>query len=76
MCDDDVRRYWVCRQEQGLMTAFNCRGENDAMKNCLQVCGRDQPAFDAFRARRLDEMEVELEARATAAAAAAIKPPR
>ena len=60
VCDDDVARYWGCRQEQGMMTVFNCRAENDGMKSCLQKCGRDQTAFDAFRSKRLDEIEAQL----------------
>lgn len=24
----DVRRYWICRQEHGLLTPFKCRSEN------------------------------------------------
>lgn len=79
-CDDDVRRYWVCRQEQGMMTPFNCRADNEEMKVCLQTCGRDQIAFDAFREKRLDELESLLvakqlrDAAATAAAAATVPP--
>ncbi len=45
------------------------------MKNCLQTCGKDSAAYDAFRVKRLSEMEgaalVRETARNTAAAAAA-----
>ena len=43
-----------------MMTPFNCRDDNEGMKMCLQKCGRDQEAFDAFRERRLTELEAAL----------------
>lgn len=57
-----------------MMTPFNCRADNEEMKVCLQTCGRDQAAFDAFRERRLDELEGLLLAKQVrdAAAAAAV----
>ena len=61
-----------------MMTPFNCRADNEGMKLCLQTCGRDQIAFDAFREKRLDELEsllVAKQVRDAAAAAAAIVPP-
>ena len=62
-----------------MMTPFKCRGDNEEMKVCLQTCGRDQAAFDAFRERRLDELESLLLAKqvrdAAAAAAAASAAP-
>ena len=30
-CDDRVRSFWLCRQEAGLLTPFNCREENNQM---------------------------------------------
>ncbi len=62
-----------------MLTPLNCRADNEAMKGCLQTCGRDQEQFDAFRARRLDELEAALLAKAAldaSAAAAAPKPPK
>ena len=70
-CDDDVRRYWVCREEEGLMAPIRCGEQNKAMNACLAACGRDEERFGAFRARRLDEIEDEILARQAAAAAAA-----
>ncbi len=57
MCDEDVKRYWICKEEQQLMAPFNCKAESDAMKAALRDCGRDEEAFAVYRARRVDEME-------------------
>ena len=57
MCDEDVKRYWICKEEQQLMAPLNCKKESDAMKEALKECGRDEEAFAVYRARRVDEIE-------------------
>lgn len=57
VCDEDVKRYWICKEEQQLLTPINCRKESDAMKEALRECGRDEEAFAVYRARRVDEIE-------------------
>ena len=63
-CDTDVKRFWVCREENGLLSPFRCTAENEAMKLALQTCGRDEVGFAAFRAKRVDEIERDILARA------------
>lgn len=63
-CDTDVKRFWVCREENGLLSPFRCTAENEAMKLALQTCGRDEVGFAAFRAKRVDEIEKDILARA------------
>ena len=78
VCDEEVKRYWICKEEQQMMAPFKCKPESDALKEALRDCGRDEVAFSVFRARRIDEMEAaivrrrkELEGAKAAAAAAA-----
>jgi hypothetical protein len=70
-CDDTVRAYWVCRQEQGMLTPFKCRAANRAMNDCLGAYVRDEPKFEAFKAVKVAEIEAEQQAHAAAAAGAA-----
>lgn len=56
-CDDDVRDYWICRQEAGLMTPLRCQPQNTVMQACLSVCTNDEANFRVYKARRLDEIE-------------------
>jgi hypothetical protein len=58
-CDDSVRSYWVCRQEQGMLTPFKCRSENRAMNDCLGVRVRDEEKFEGFKARQMVQIEAE-----------------
>ena len=54
-CDPDIKAYWVCRQEAGLLTPLRCGAESAAMKGCLQACGKDAARFEAFKEARLAE---------------------
>ena len=54
-CDADIKAYWVCRQEAGLLAPLRCSAESAAMKGCLQACGKDEARFDAFKERQLAE---------------------
>ncbi len=60
VCDEDVKRYWICKEEQGLSAPLNCRRESEAMKDALRECGRDEEAFALYRARRVDEIEAQI----------------
>lgn len=55
-CDDDVRAYWVCRQEAGLAVVLRCREHNDRMQNCIADYTRDADAFARYKDRRMSEM--------------------
>lgn len=57
VCDDDVRVYWICRQEEGLMAPFRCGPQNGAMNTCLNSCTTDPVKFGAYRDRRMAEIE-------------------
>ena len=73
-CDADIKAYWVCRQEAGLLAPLRCSAESAAMKGCLQACGKDEARFDAFKERQLAEWAAVSAAKtATAAAEAAAK---
>jgi hypothetical protein len=63
VCDDAVRDYWLCREDNGLMTPFKCQDTNANMHKCLQECGQDEVAYNTYKARRLDEIELEVMAR-------------
>lgn len=65
-CDDEVRAYWVCRQENGFSVVWKCREQNDAMQKCVADYTRDDVAFERYKARRLDEMSDEVEKRKAA----------
>ena len=69
VCDDEVRDYWICREEQGLWAPLRCGKESDAMKAALQACGRDEAAFGAYRDKRLTEVEADIVRRLERAAA-------
>lgn len=71
VCDESVRKYWVCRQETGLMVVFKCREENKVMHECLQQHARNKPAYEAYKTQRLAEMQAEKEKRQAQAAAPA-----
>ena len=58
-----MKRFWICREENGLFSPFRCTEENVVMRSCLQTCGRDESAFSEFRTRRLQEIEAGLLAR-------------
>ncbi len=70
-CDDEVRAYWVCRQEQGLAVVLRCREHNDAMQKCIADYTRDADAFERYKTHRLDEMAEDVDRRKAARAAAA-----
>lgn len=53
-----MRAYWICRQEEGLAAPVKCGESNRALTRCLDACTGDADKFRAFKARRLDEMEV------------------
>lgn len=72
-CDDEVRAYWVCRQENGFSVVWKCRAQNDAMQNCVADYTRDEVAFERYKTRRLDEMSDDVEKRKAARAALAAK---
>lgn len=71
VCDDDVREYWLCREEHGFLTPLKCGDTNKAMQECLKKCGRDDAAYGAYKMRRLDEIEAEVLARIAREEAAA-----
>ena len=48
-----MKRYWVCRQEQGMMVVFRCRDQLKAMHACVAERTRDEEAFARFREERL-----------------------
>ncbi len=56
-CDDELRLFWICRQEQGVLTPFKCQEENRGMHECLNVCSADEQGFTAYRTKRLDQIE-------------------
>jgi hypothetical protein len=56
-CDDDVRVYWICRQEEGLMAPFRCGPQNAAMNTCLNTCTTDPVKFGVYRDKRMAEIE-------------------
>ena len=68
-CDLDIKRYWVCRQEAGLLTPLRCGSENTAMNGCLSACARDEARFEAFSSAKIAEFEREAAAAAARAAA-------
>jgi hypothetical protein len=70
-CDDDVRAYWVCRQEHGLAVVFKCREENDRMQKCIADFTRDEDAFERYKITRMDQMSDSFERHKAAKAAAA-----
>ena len=70
-CDPDVKGYWVCRQEAGLLAPLRCSAESTAMKACLQACGKDAPRFEAFKEAKLAEWAAVSAAKTAAAASAA-----
>jgi hypothetical protein len=53
LCDPAVKKYWVCRQETGLMVVFKCRDELKVMRECVAGHTRDETAFAAFREERI-----------------------
>lgn len=67
-CDDSVRAFWVCRQDAGLLTPFNCRAQNDAMNTCLNTFARNAVAYEEFKRRRAGEIKVARDAALAAAA--------
>jgi len=56
-CDLDIKRYWVCRQENGLLTPLYCTAENNQMNTCLKDCSKNDEKRNAFNAKRLAEFE-------------------
>lgn len=56
-CDLDIKRYWVCRQENGLLTPLYCTAENTQMNSCLKDCSKNEEKRNAFNAKRLAEFE-------------------
>ncbi len=49
VCDDDIKAYWVCRQDAGMAVVFKCRTEHAAMEKCIADTTRDEAAFARFR---------------------------
>ncbi len=72
-CDPAVKRYWVCRQEEGFLAPFTCRGQNQEMIDCVHECARDDDKFAPYRDRRLTEETERAASLAAAAAAEAAK---
>ena len=68
-CDADIKAYWVCRQEAGLLAPLRCSAESGAMKGCLQACGKDEARFAAFKDAQLAEWAAVSAAKTAAAAA-------
>lgn len=58
-CDDLVRKFWLCRQETGLLVVLKCREENSAMEKCVAERTRDEVAFAAFREERMPALREE-----------------
>eukprot|EP01138_Halocafeteria_seosinensis_P013374 gb/GECG01013660.1/.p1 GENE.gb/GECG01013660.1/~~gb/GECG01013660.1/.p1 ORF type:complete len:138 (+),score=17.14 gb/GECG01013660.1/:1-414(+) len=56
-CDDVIRKYWVCRNEQGLMVIFKCRGELNEMNSCLKSWNADQQNYEEYKNKRLPELK-------------------
>ena len=55
-CDADIRAYWVCRQENGLMVVFNCRKENDKMQTCVMDATKNETEYAAYKHKRMTEI--------------------
>ena len=70
-CDADIKAYWVCRQEAGLLAPLRCSAESGTMKGCLQACGKDEARFAAFKDAQLAEWAAVSAAKTAAAANAA-----
>lgn len=68
-CDDEIRLYWICRQEQGLLTPLRCREENSVMTECLSACSTDEAGFNAHKAKRVAEIEALATGKGVAASA-------
>ncbi len=68
-CDDEVRAYWVCRQQEGFAVVVKCKEQNDEMQKCIVDFTRDEEAFAAYKDRRMTEMAEALEKRKAALAA-------
>lgn len=56
-CDDAVRQYWICRNDQGLMVIFKCREELKHMNSCLKEWNGDASRYEEYRKKRLAELE-------------------
>ena len=59
-CDMDIKRYWVCRQENGLLTPLYCTAENTQMNACLKDCSKNEAKRGAFNSQRMAEFETNL----------------
>lgn len=58
-CDDKVRAYWACRQEQGMLVVINCRPHLRDMNSCVAEASNRTEEYDAFRTAKLAEYQAE-----------------
>lgn len=56
-CDDVIRKYWVCRNEEGFMVIFKCRNELHEMNNCLKSWNTDKDKYEEYKNKRLPELK-------------------